>query len=232
MVIAGMLALKAAWERHVMPRQVVVAGVSILTKDDIVRLMNIPPNVPAGDIDLTALQRNIMTNSYVKQAVVKRDTPGRFSVEITERIPAAVLVSNGMHYIDEDGVVLPYRPSAGTYDIPVISGLDSANDIHDGIRLINPDVLDALDIVRTATRVGGHLVQFISEIRLRKGHDIVLYAADSGVPVIFGKGDAVRKLVTLDAFVQRFMNNGIPSTIQYIDIRFEDQVVVSGTTTL
>ncbi len=67
------------------------------------------------------------------------------------------------------------------------------------------------------------------EIRLRRGHDLVLYSFESGVPIIFGKGEAVKKIVKLDAFWQKFIQNNETKDIQYIDIRFDDQVIVSRT---
>ncbi|MHB1050599.1 MAG: hypothetical protein ACYC09_11000 [Bacteroidota bacterium] len=55
----------------------------------------------------------------------------------------------------------------------------------------------------------------------------VMYSFETGIPIIFGKGDAAKKMVKLDAFWQQFIRNNETADIQYIDIRFEDQVIVS-----
>ena len=229
--ISGTVILKARWEEHVIPRQVVVEGIDILSKDDVLHLMKLPVNVSSYDLDLTTIQQNILANSFVKSVVVRRDSPDRLLVDVTERTPAAILLSNGMFYVDEDGIVLPYLATTEKYDIPVITGLDSAKGIRSGMRLTNQDLLDALQIIRTAKEVSDGLAHSISEIRVRKGHDIVLYTADAGIPIIFGKGDIAKKLVKLDAFRRKFLQNISTTDIQYIDIRFDDQVVVSHKTT-
>ena len=92
---------------------------------------------------------------------------------------------------------------------------------------LNADVREALEIINASKMTSENLFHTISEIHLRKGHDLVLYSFETGAPIIFGKGDAVKKMVKLDAFWQQCLQNGDTKDIQYIDIRFDDQVVVS-----
>ncbi|MFA6456009.1 MAG: FtsQ-type POTRA domain-containing protein [Bacteroidota bacterium] len=192
--IISVFGVKAKWQTHAPVKQVIVEGISVISKDEIVRLMKLPPNVPMYELDLTALQQNIMTNSFVKSAVLQRDAPSTMRVIIEERKPSAILVANELYYIASDGTILPYIASSETYDIPVISGLDSLTGIATGKRLFNADVQEALEIINASSAVSGNLSHTISEIRLRKGHDLVLYSFETGVPIIFGKGDAVKKM--------------------------------------
>jgi cell division protein FtsQ len=227
MVLLAVFAVKAQWQKHVPVKQVAVEGINVITKDEIVRLMNLPPNAPMYDIDLTAVQKNILTNSFVKSAVIQRDAPSTIRVIVEERRPEAVLNASELYYLASDGTVLPYIASEETYDIPVISGVDSLTGIKTGKQLLNAEVREALEIITASKYTSSDLFHAISEIRLRKGKDLVLYSFESGIPIIFGKGDAVRKMVKLDAFWRQFIQNNETSDIQYIDIRFDDQVVVS-----
>jgi cell division protein FtsQ len=226
-LLVSVFAVKSQWQRHVPVKQVSVEGISVISKDEIVRLMNLPPNVPMYEIDLTAVQRNILTNSFVKSAVIQRDAPSTIRVVVEERKPAAILNANELYYLASDGTVLPYIASEETYDIPVISGVDSLTGIKTGKKLLNAEVREALEIIKASKAAGKQLFHSISEIRLRKGRDLVLYSFETGIPIIFGKGDAVKKMVKLDAFWQQFIRNNATTDIQYIDIRFDDQVVVS-----
>ncbi|MBI2429570.1 MAG: FtsQ-type POTRA domain-containing protein [Ignavibacteriales bacterium] len=226
-VVLSIFFAKAKWQNHVMVTQVSVEGTNILSKEEIVRLMKLPPRVSMYDIDLTALQRNIQSNAFVKNVIVKRDAPSQLLAIIEERTPAAMLTGSELFYIDEEGVVLPYIASSEGYDIPIISGADSNSQIKAGRKILNSDIQEALEIIRIAKAASPEIYHAISEIRLRKGHDIVCYTFESGAPVIFGKGDIAQKVVKLDAFWQKFMRNSDPRDIQYIDIRFDDQVVVS-----
>lgn len=219
--------LKTRWQRYTPVKQVVVEGTSVLSREEIVRLMNLQTTQPMYDIDLTSVQRNIMTNSFIQSAVIQRDPPAALRVTVVERKPAAILNAGELYYLSEDGTVLPYIASEETYDIPVISGLDSVKGIKAGQKLQHADVQEALQIITASKYTSKELFHTISEIRLRKGKDLVLYSFETGVPIIFGKGDAVKKMVKLDAFWQQFMQGGASPDIQYIDIRFDDQVVVS-----
>ncbi len=226
-IVIGIFGVKTKWQNHVPVRQVSVEGISVVSKDEVVRLMNLQPNVPMYQIDLTLIQKNILSNSFVEKVIIKRDAPSTLRVIIEERKPAAILVANELYYIAGDGTVLPYIASSETYDIPVVSGIDSLNKIKTGQKLINADLQEALEIIAACRMTSENLFHAISEIRLRKGHDLVLYSFETGAPIIFGKGDAVKKMVKLEAFWQKFLQNGDTKNIQYIDIRFEDQVVVS-----
>ncbi len=219
--------VKAQWQDHVTVTHVSVEGAGILSREEIVRLMKLPPRASMYDLDLTSLQRNIRSNPFVKSVVIQRDAPSRLQVIIEERVPVALLAGDELFYIDDEGIVLPYMTSSEAYDIPVISGGDSISQIKAGRIILNSDIQEALEIIKSAKAASAEIFHAISEIKLRKGHDIVCYTFESGVPVIFGKGDVVQKIVKLDAFWQKFIQNNDTRDIQYIDIRFDGQVVVS-----
>lgn len=227
LIVVSLFSVKATWQRFIPVKHVFVEGISIVSKEEIVRLMKLSPSVSMYDIDLSAVQRNILTNSFVKSVVIHRDAPAALRVVIEERKPSAILAASEMFYIASDGTVLPYISSSETYDIPVISGMDSLTGIRTGKKLFNSDVQEALKIINAANATSDEISHSISEIHLRKGHDLILYTFESGAPIIFGKGDVVKKIVKLDAFWQQFIKNTETSDIQYIDIRFDDQVVVS-----
>lgn len=226
-VILSLFVVKMQWQNHVFVTGVVVEGTKILSQEEIVRMMNLPPRASMYDLDLTAIQKNILANAFVKSAVVQRDAPSQLRVIIEERIPAALLAGSESYYIDNEGIVLPYLVSSETYDIPVISGVDSVAQIKTGRKIVNDDIREALNIIAAARAVSDETFHSISEIRLRKGHDIVCYSFDSGVPIIFGKGNVVEKIVKLDSFREKFLKEMDTRTLRYIDIRYDDQVVVS-----
>lgn len=226
-VLLSLFWVKMQWQEHVPVKQVAVEGTNILSRDEIVRLMNLPPRVSMYELDLTSIQKNILANAFVKRAVIQRDAPSQLRVIIEERIPAALLAANESYYIDDEGSVLPYRVSAETYDIPIISGLDSLSRLAPGRKIIDSDVQEALDIITAARATSEEMFHAISEIHLRKGHDIICYWFDSGIPIIVGRGNVAEKIVKLDAFREKFLKNNNTSDIQYIDIRYDDQVVVS-----
>ena len=91
-------------------------------------------------------------------------------------------------------------------------------------------MLAALEALESAQNVSSELYHMISEVKIWSGHDMVLYTAEGGVPIIFGRGESAKKMVKLDAFWKKFITEQGPQDIRYIDLRFEDQVIVSSIT--
>ncbi len=219
------------WKEHLTVGGIIVEGQHIVTKEEVVGLAHVSLKTKMYDIDLLSIRKNIEQNHFVKNVVVTRDAPATIRITVLERTPIALLSLPGkadMLYVDEEGYVLPHVSSQAIFDLPVISGIDSLADVTVGQRTTHADVLAALEALQTAQRVGSELYRLLSEVRIRSGHDMVLYSADTGVPIIFGRGDAVKKMVKLDAFWKKFVAGQGSQDIRYIDIRFEDEVVVSS----
>jgi len=123
-------------------------------------------------------------------------------------------------------VVLPHSISKNLFDLPVLTGLPDDASLTPGATLKNPDIQEALQILASSKLASKELYHLISEVRLRNGGDIVLYAAERGVPIIFGHGDIASKLVRLEAFWEQVVSERGPESLQYVDLRFDEQVVV------
>ena len=231
-VVSGTLWFGAIqWKDHLTVSGIIVDGERILTKEEVVKLSQISLKTKMYDVDLMAIQKNIRKNHYVRNAAVTRDAPSTIRISVEERTPLALLLLPGkgeLLAIDGEGYVLPHVASQAIYDLPVVSGIDSENVATVGEQTRNADVRAAIEALEAARLVSSELYHMISEVRTRSGHDMVLYSADTGVPIIFGRGDAVKKMVKLDEFWKEFVSERGLQDFKYIDVRFDDQVVVSS----
>jgi cell division septal protein FtsQ len=94
-----------------------------------------------------------------------------------------------------------------------------------GARMDAADLREALTVLAAAKLLNRELSHNISEIRLRDGGDLVLFTSEGGIPVIFGRGDAARKLVRFDTFWNAVVRIRGPQHLQYVDLRYADEVV-------
>ncbi|HLP14661.1 MAG TPA: FtsQ-type POTRA domain-containing protein [Bacteroidota bacterium] len=228
MVVVFAIVGAAKWKSVLMLRTLEVEGKKIVTYDEVLRLANVTTQHALYDINLATLQAALQSNAFIRHAKVQREAPSSIHITISEREPAAMLVLSGRSehlYLDEEGFLLPGVESPAIYDLPVITGLDSAQSFRPGMRTTNPDIISALEILKAARTVGPEVSHLISEVRVGNGHDIVLYAFDAGTPIIFGQGGALKKLATLDAFWKKFIVDGSAHELEYIDLRFEGQVI-------
>jgi cell division protein FtsQ len=218
----------AKWKKYLTMQSVAISGQKVVTQDEVLRLGQLTSQRALFDINLAALQAALQSNAFIRHASVQREMPCSIRVSITEREPSAMLVLAGRSdhlYVDDEGYVLPPVVSQAIYDLPAITGLDSAQQLKPGMRSPNPDILAALEILKAAKAVSPEVSHLISEVRVHNGHDIVLYAFEGGTPIIFGQGNAVKKMATLDAFWKKFIVEGSVHGLQYIDLRFDGQVV-------
>lgn len=216
------------WKKCLKLQSVSINGHKIVTQDEVLRLAHLTSQRALFDINLATLVTALQANAFIRHASVQREMPSTIRVSITERDPSAMLLlgdQGARCYIDDEGYLLPPVESAAIYDLPVITGVDSVQTLKPGMRTANADILSALEILRAAKAVSPEVSHVISEVSLRSGHDIVLYAFEGGTPIIFGQGDAVRKMTTLDAFWKKIIVEGGVRGLRYIDLRFDGQVV-------
>lgn len=73
------------------------------------------------------LAARVMNHAEVEHAVVRRKLPGTLVVELTERVPVALVpAASGFRVFDDDGRALPIDPARVTVDAPVLSQRDTA----------------------------------------------------------------------------------------------------------
>ena len=202
------------------------AGNRILADTEITALARVVPGEPLFDVDLARARLRVMQNPYVRSAALARDIPDGLTITVEERTPVAALALGRELYIVARGFVLP-RPHAGTLpDLPVITGALRAADCVPGRRTASAEVQGALEILTDAAAVGDDLYRLISEVHCRDDSTYLLFTTESGVPVLFGRGDVAMKLLELDGFWKQIVSERGPSHLKTVDLRFADQVVV------
>ena len=223
---AGLVVSANLWKSGLKMKRITIEGNRIVETGEIKQLIKVPKNAQLQDIDLMAIRRDIMSHHFIKDVVVERDLPATLKVTVKERVPLAIINGAEILYLDEDGVVLPHSVSKQLFDLPVLTGMPDGMNLTPGTTLNNPDVQEALEILATSKLVSKDLYHMLSEVRLRNGGDIILYSAERGVPIIFGQGDIASKLVRLEAFWNDVVRERGAQNLQYVDLRFDDQVVV------
>lgn len=229
--IAGLIVWTNVWKSNLTVSKVTVEGNRIVETNEILQLANVKKGSPMYDLDLAAIQRDVVSNFFLKDAIVERDLPSTIRITVAERSPIILVNRNEILYLDEDGVVLPHSISKETFDLPILSGIPTGVPLKAGSTIVNPDVQEALKILTAAKVVSKEMYNLISEVHLRSGGDIVLYAAEWGVPIIVGHGEVASKMVRLEQFWNDVVQERGSQNLQYVDLRFDDQIVVRWNTT-
>ncbi len=206
-------------------KKVVVSGASLLTPAEILDLARFEAGRHIFEADLQALEERIAKLPQVKRVRVARLFPSGIRIELEERRPVALIVDNGLWGVDDEGVLLPRLPSSHGLDYPVIVGLPLKHYIP-GEPVDNPRVRELaafLDELREQNPVVYHSISEITENELL---GVQLTLIHNQLPVILGKEDLMQKCSRLEAAEQFLSASGREKSVLYMDLRFEDQVIL------
>lgn len=225
--LTGLLVAAQSWKRELRVRSVIVVGLNIVPPAEIATLTGISRGQKLFGVDLGTVRRNVEQHPFVRSASVERDAPDRIIITIDEREPVAAIMADRMMYLDSEATVLPAVRSDQVFDLPVITGSFPLG--APGKRINAAAVHEALDLLVTARRCGEETYRRISEIHVQDQREMLVYTAEYGIPIIMGRGDVAEKLLKLDAFWDQVIGSRGPQGLQYVDLRFQDQVVVRWT---
>jgi cell division protein FtsQ len=215
-----------SWKTGLRVAEVTVEGTRVLSQEEVLRLAGVKKGEALFAVDLFAVRNRVRANLFVRDVAVKRDAPDRVVIRVTERVPAALLTGGSPLTIDAEGMVLPGARPTALFDLPVISVVPGTVPLAPGKRADHPALMEALEILATAERLGDEAYRRISDVRVDGERDIVLTTAESGVPVVFGRGDVARKMVVFESFWKEVVRPVGAFALHYVDLRYHDQVVV------
>ena len=216
----------AKWGDGVSLQHLVVRGATLLSSTDISARAQVALNTPLLKVNIFDVHQRILGEPFIRTATVNREYPDIVRIRVVEREPVASLNCGQLLYVDTEGVLLPPLRSRAQLDLPVISGIAGIQNSPMGEVCRNSELFEALSIVRIAASIDSGMTHFISEINMNKGGDIDLFPADANVRIVLGRGDIGKKLVVLHGFWGTFITSANPEQVEYIDLRFDEEVVV------
>lgn len=196
-------------------KKITVKNNRLLTPGEVIELTGIKRGVRTDELDLNLSERKLNSSPYVKRSKIRRIYPAAVEITVVENEPLAYFNSSGtLKYVNPDGKVLgKARPGEG-YDLPVIlNGPDSG-------------IIGFLNECIASSPFTYH---HISEIE-RTNRGIELYLIKSSAPVIIGTDEFKKKIIVLEYFLKNEYSSLAFGRIEYIDLRFDKQVVLKELT--
>jgi cell division protein FtsQ len=226
MCVIALCVISSRWRESLKVQHLSISGTRVVPVEYILDQANVPLQSLIDTVDLYAVRERILQQPFVSSARVTVVYPDGIRIQIRERQPIASLNTGQLRYIDRDAFLLPQIESFMKLDLPIISGVDSLKQAKIGEMIINRELKQAIELLETAKSVDSTLYHSISEINMNSGKDIILFSTDVGVPIIVGREEFKRKLIMLQAFWVNFVKSQDVNRLQYVDLRFTDQVVV------
>ena len=161
----------------------------------------------------------LLSHPWIQLARVRREFPNRLMITVQERRPVAIVLSDGLRYVDRSGRVLGPLRDDDSRDFPIISGLDGA-EVTDftGIGLHR-----ALQLVRWCTRANS--LDSVSEIHVDRQRGVTVFPRRTAVAVVLGWGSWREKLQRSARVFAAW--EGQADRLAAVDVSFRDLVVVT-----
>ncbi len=214
------------WKSDLFVVHVRAEGNRLMTDMEIMKLAAIPKKARLFDIDLNGVRQRVRQSPFVERVTVRRNVPDEVTLEIEERVPVAALSVDRMLLIDAEGVVLPSVQIGGAGDLPLITGAVPAAECVPGKRVTSPAVRDALLLLDMARTISDECYRRISDVSVTGGETLILHTSEFGVPVIVRRKDLASQMAKFDGFWRSIVYPRGAAALQYVDLRFEDNVVV------
>jgi cell division septal protein FtsQ len=236
LVLTGVAALGALGLRvthwvhqspHFVLRQVEIAGHETLSPDDIRALYPLPEGSDLFEVDIQAMGEAVEQHPRVLRAVVTRHLPDRLTVRVIERVPVAQVLADRWYEVDPSAVVLGPVRSDYEHCLPKFFGVGGTEPLVAGSVLASPVAARLLSLIAALDRpvlAEREFDQKLSMFLVSENGSLMIPVDSSPVTVLVGREDWIQRLEKLAVVEPHRVNSSARG--EWIDLRFEDQVVV------
>ena len=218
--------VSSKWKESLKTQRILIEGSRIIPAQQLYAMAGIAMKSPMYGVDLYTVRNRLLTQPFIRSVGIFRQYPDVIRIRVKEREPIATLNNGSMYYLDAESYLLPYVQTTVKLDLPMINGVNDLQKVHPGDHVTLPEITQAIQLLQTAQAIDSSMYHFISEVNMNGGGDIILYSTDVAVPIYVGRGDIPKKLLTLQSFWSKFVKTGNAEKLKYVDLRFDDQVVV------
>lgn len=203
-----------------------VVGCKILSPENIISSGEIPSKQKIFDIDIASIQNRIEEKPYVKAAIVSKQFPNRLIITIRERIPICYLNCEELVLVDNECVILPLPEKPLDRCLPIISVFSNRQGKYQpGTTISDSTTSNIVHLVNNLMHKTPKLYSQISEVYYKKNGNITLFTTNGGTPIFLGKNNLEKRLSILATWQYQIENKHDLNDYQYIDLRWEKQIV-------
>jgi cell division protein FtsQ len=187
-------------------------GCKNLTPQELMSLAHLRQGDNILALKLQEISQKIIANPWVKNVRIERNFPHQLIIEITERVPVALVSQENLFLVDREGDLFKKVERQDNIDMPVITGLSVSEPNTRRVKEI-------LDFLETAEHMGVFSLQTVSEVHVDGDYGITLYTLTENIPIQMDLKNYSGKLALLRSLKEDLAKRKIePQAIEIISL--------------
>lgn len=216
--------LNSSRATNIKKAQIEITGNQLLSRGDILDLCDIDTESNA-ELNTEVISERIMQSPYVKGVSVTVRPPKLLNITLDERKPVAFIYGKGLNLIDESGFIMPVPGNDLLWDLPIISGISESIGKRGEISA-SEQAISAVEIIKNIRSQSQILHSLISEINFENPKMLKLYLARGGAKIHISRENYQKEIHVFKNFLISYLDWKKLDDIEYIDLRFEQQLIV------
>jgi len=207
-----------------------ILGNEILSSEKVKELCDYDfANSKTKDLNIEKIAESLMKSDFIKGVSVTKRLPRTLNITVEERKPIAFIYGRGLNLIDEEGYLMPVPKIKKSWDLPFISGItESLGKL--GEKTISKQALKAVNLVSHLQINDNLMLGLISEINMKNRRLFELTMIKGGAKIRTNKTEYEKELYVLQNYIKSYLDWSDLAQIDYIDLRFKDQLIVKKKT--
>ena len=209
-------------------KNIKIHGNKILNREQVLRLCGVKPGEKFLKVKPVEIARQLLKSPFIKTASAVYSLPSTLHISLQERKPIAFVLKQKLYLIDAEGVLLPFpRISGYTWNLPLINGLHEKigqpGQLTKSVRL-----LKAVEILKYIQFMKSPLWSMVAALNMEDDKVLEISLIRGGAKVRCNYEDYQNELYVLNIYVQNYLNWDHLAEIEYIDLRFEDRLILKN----
>jgi len=204
---------------------IIINGTSVLNETAYIKyLQNL--GVDSTNIKSNFILESLYNHPYIAAARLSHRYPNKVIIDISERLPFAILNKDPMVMLDRESYVLPNIENINEYNIPILSKYNTAPELYPlGEQSLSIKIKETIFWLKTLNTKYPNLYNKISEIALESGDEIILILEESPTKIMLGNNNTFRKIEILTNFEKTLDNKKQITDYAYLDMRYDNQII-------
>jgi cell division protein FtsQ len=171
-------------------------------------------NLFIENLDLNRCERRLLENAMIRNAEVSVSLDGLLKVVVQPRKPIARIMGNTNAYLDQDNLIMPLSKEH-TVNVPLIYGYH---------KKVQDKTFELINFIKSDELLKASFTQ----VQFDRRDEVTLLVRAFNFKVKLGKVERIEhKMINYKAFISKMQKDKSLGAIKTIDLRFDNQVVVT-----